>query len=138
MSRGLALSVLCLLLTACHAASPYFLGIPAKRVSIEGSVFDVRVRNDLAEANRISPQIAARFQEVAVQAARAIRIASGCDVVEVRGDPAQILGVLSCEKGEPKSVPTGTEGYDCVIIDRTTGDPDVILAEDYDCGLVPI
>jgi hypothetical protein len=43
-------------------------------MTIEGVVFDIRVRNGLAEANRISLRFAPRFQNVAVQAARAMRI----------------------------------------------------------------
>lgn len=138
MVRGLALLMLCICLAACHTASPYFSGIPSQRIHIEDAVFDVRVRKDLAEANRISPQFAPRFNTVAVQAARAMRIVSGCDVAEVRGDAAQIIGVLACGKGRGAGVPTGTEVYDCVVIDRLTGEPDVILQEGYECNIVPI
>lgn len=138
MLRFLGYSVLCLFLAACHAASPYFAGVPPKRMTIEGVVFDIRVRNGLAEANRISLRFAPRFQNVAVQAARAMRIVSGCEVVEVRGDPAQIVGILACDSVHPNPLPAGTEVYDCVVIDRATGDPDVVLMEDYDCNIDPI
>jgi hypothetical protein len=138
MVRLISLSVVSLFLAACHAGSPYFSGISAKRVQIEGMVFEVRVRSDLAEANRISPQFVPRFHEIAVQAARAMRVASGCDVIEVRGDAAQIVGVLACNPDRSTHVPTGAEFYDCVVIDRVTGDPDVVLIEDYECNIVPI
>lgn len=138
MIRFTGLVVVCFALAACHWASPYFAGLPAQRVMIESAVFDVRVRKDLAEANRISPQVLPRFDDVALKAARAMRIASGCDVVEVRGDAAQIIGVLAFKGKGPARVPNGTELYDCVVIDRDTGDPDVVRQEDYDCNIVPL
>ena len=42
-------------LAACTAPSRDFRGIPAQRITVEGSVFDVRVRGERAEAVRVKP-----------------------------------------------------------------------------------
>ncbi len=128
---------LCVGLAGCNAPGAYFHNVPPTRVMIEGATFDVRYRNRLAEANRIDARIVPRFDDVALKAARAMRVVSGCDVAEVRGDAAQITGVLLCDAGQVQRPPTGTELYDCVVIDRWSGEPDVLRIEDYDCAVLP-
>lgn len=87
---------LLLLLPACDGGSPHFMGIPPTRVEVEGSVFAVRVKGDLAEAVRINPQYAPRMGPIGGRAARAMKQVSGCTVREIRGDQALILGLLTC------------------------------------------
>lgn len=93
---------LLLLLSACNTAGPHFRGLPATRVTVEGSTFDVRVQENLAEAIRINPQYAPRFGPIRQRAGQAMAMVSGCTVKEVRGDQAQATGLLDCGKGTPK------------------------------------
>lgn len=90
-----ALLLICVL-AGCDTPSPHFRGIEPVRVEVEGSVFAVRVKGRLAEAVRVNTQYAPRMGPIAGRAAEAMRQVSGCDVYEVRGDQALILGVLEC------------------------------------------
>ena len=70
-------------LAACTAPSRDFRGLPAQRITVEGSVFDVRVRGERAEAVRVNTQYAPRFGPIRARAGRAMAQASGCEVKEV-------------------------------------------------------
>ncbi len=50
--------ILFLALAACDTTGRHFRDSPVTRVTVEGSVFDVRVRGNLAEALRINAQYA--------------------------------------------------------------------------------
>lgn len=84
-------------LAACTAPSREFRGLPAQRITVEGSVFDVRVRGERAEAVRVNTQYAPRFGPIRARAGRAMTLVSGCEVKEVLGDQALALGVLDCD-----------------------------------------
>ena len=86
-----------LVLTACNTPGPHFRGLPATTVTVEGSTFDVRVRDDKAEAIRTNMEYAPRFGPIRKRAAIAMAQVSGCRVKEVRGDQAQALGLLDCK-----------------------------------------
>ncbi|MFC6582974.1 hypothetical protein [Sulfitobacter aestuariivivens] len=90
------------LLAACNTPGPHFRGLPATRVMVDGSTFDVRVRNNLAEAMRINMQYAPRFGPIRARAASAMAQVSGCEVTEVRGDQALAIGLLDCGNGPPR------------------------------------
>ena len=85
-------------LAACNTAGPQFRGQPATRVTVEGSTFDVRVRDNTAEAIRVNMQYAPRFGPIRERARLAMAQVSGCDVTKVGGDQAQATGVLKCGK----------------------------------------
>lgn len=91
-----------LLLAACSAGTPHFRGVPATRVAVNGSVFDVRVRGELAEAVRVNTQYAPRLGPIRDRALLAMAQVSGCPILDVLGDAAVTVGVLGCdrEKGE--------------------------------------
>ncbi|MFG6566147.1 hypothetical protein [Sulfitobacter sp. 1A13679] len=84
-------------LAACTAPSREFRGLPAQRITVEGSVFDVRVRGERAEAVRVNTQYAPRFGPIRARAGRAMALVTGCEVKEVLGDQALALGVLDCD-----------------------------------------
>ncbi|SFG83680.1 hypothetical protein [Sulfitobacter dubius] len=84
-------------LTACNAPSRDFRGVAAQQVTVDGSVFDVRIRGERAEAMRVNAQYAPRFGPIRGRAGRAMALASGCDVKEVLGDQALAIGVLDCD-----------------------------------------
>lgn len=83
-------------LSACDGPSPHFMGVDPVRVEVDGSVFAVRVKGKLAEAVRTNVQYAPRIGPIGPRAAEAMRQASGCEVREIRGDQALILGILEC------------------------------------------
>ena len=112
MIRGL---FLLLFLSACNTAGPHFRGLAATRVTVEGSTFDVRVQENLAEAIRVNMQYAPRFGPIQARAGRAMAMVSGCEVKEVRGDQAQAIGVLDCGKGALKDR-AATRALDCVPV----------------------
>lgn len=123
-----------LCVAACSSAGPYFRDLPATRVTVDGSVFDVRVRGDMAEAVRINPQYAPRIGPLRARAAFAMAQVSGCDVVHVLGDQAQMTGELSCD-GRPTDwsrLPIGAS-YSCVQLSTGLDDLPGAPYYDYDC-----
>jgi len=108
-------------LVACNTAGPHFRGLSATRVTVDGSIFDVRVRNDLAEAIRINPEYAPRFGPIRDRAGRAMAQVSGCVVREVRGDQAQALGLLKCGKGRtwPQTLSRTPRDLECMPVRET-------------------
>ncbi len=88
--------IIALMLAACGGPTPYFRGIPASTVTVEGSTFDVRRKGDLAEAIRTNSQYAPRMGPIARRAELAMEQVTGCRVSEIRGDQAVILGKLDC------------------------------------------
>ncbi len=93
---------LLLVLAGCSSAGPHFRGVPATRVTVEGSTFDVRVQETLAEAIRVNPHYTPRFGPIRARAGKAMAMVSGCIVTEVRGDQAQTTGLLDCGTGAPQ------------------------------------
>jgi hypothetical protein len=91
-----SLCLVAMALSACDGPSPHFMGIEPVRIEVDGSVFAVRVKGRLAEAVRTNVQYAPRMGPIGPRAAEAMRQASGCEVREIRGDQALILGVLEC------------------------------------------
>lgn len=88
-------------LIACNTPSPEFRGVAPTRVTVQGSTFDVRVRDGRAEAIRVNTQYAPRFGPIRARAGAAIAMVSGCKVVEVTGDQAQAFARLDCGNGPP-------------------------------------
>ena len=91
--------IICLAVAGCNTPGPQFRGLPATRVTVEGSVFDVRLRGDMAEAMRVNMEFAPRFGPIRDKAAVAMARVSGCGVREVRGDQALATGTLDCDGG---------------------------------------
>lgn len=121
-------------LAACDTAAPYFEGVPTTRVTVDGSVFDVRVRGELAEALRVNPEYAPRFGPIQARAGYAMARVSGCDVVEVGGDQALATGLLSCDGREPDWILlTGPLSYSCVQVGALLNDIDGGPYSEFDC-----
>ncbi|MBK0327570.1 hypothetical protein I5535_09690 [Rhodobacteraceae bacterium F11138] len=103
------------LLSACGGPGLYFREAPVQRISVDGSVFDVRVRGDLAEAVRVNEQYAPRFGPIRTRAAFAMAKVSGCKVTEVRGDQAVATGILACDgRPAPLAFPRETGSFTCL------------------------
>ncbi|MEM8654532.1 MAG: hypothetical protein AAGF36_07275 [Pseudomonadota bacterium] len=128
---------LLILLTACSTAGPHFRGLPATRITVDGSTFDVRVNTRLAEALRVNPQYAPRLGPIRYRAARAMEIVSGCEVIELRGDQAQTTGILDCGDGGPPidyQVPQGEKS--CYTLDSYVSPATGELVLDLDCTVI--
>lgn len=126
-----------LFLSACNSPHPHFRGIAPTTLTVDGSTFDIRVRNNLAEAIRTNAQYAPRLGPIEPRARSAIEMVSGCRVKEMRGDQAQLTGILDCGNGGPRIDRMRPQGdYDCDVIDsfvvRSTND----LFLDLDCVLI--
>ncbi|WP_170387187.1 hypothetical protein [Ruegeria atlantica] len=108
---------LMLVLAACSAGTPYFRDIPATRVAVNGSIFDVRIRGDIAEAVRVNTQYAPRLGPIRDWAGLAMAQVAGCPVLDVLGDAAVTVGVLGCDReaGERLLLTSiSTPNYECV------------------------
>ena len=109
------LAFLCL--AACSGGTPYFRDLPATRVAVNGSIFDVRVRTELAEAVRVNPQYAPRLGPIRDRAALAMAQVSGCPLLDVLGDAAVTVGVLGCDQELGEKLIFGAllrRPYECV------------------------
>ena len=90
----------------------------------------------LAEAIRISPEYAPRLGPIAGRAALAMRLVSGCEVTQVRGDAAQITGLLDCGDGPPPPELLAGFDYECYAESRYVRPDDVDPFLDYRCEAV--
>lgn len=116
--KAFLILALCLL-AACNTAGPHFRGLPATTVTVDGSTFEVRVRDELAEAIRVNSEYAPRFGPIRERAGKAMAMVSGCEVREVRGDQAQATGILKCGKGPRKPRRPTPVDLDCIPIRGT-------------------
>lgn len=107
-----------LCVSACNAPSAYFGEADVTRVRVEGSLFDVRRKGRLAEAVRVNAEYAPRLGPIARRAEIAMEAVTGCDVVQIRGDAAQILGVMKCNSATPDvPVLSYARAQDCEVVD---------------------
>lgn len=125
--RTYLLIILGLCLAACNTPGLHFRGLPATRVTVDGSTFDVRVRDRLAEALRVNPEYAPRFGPIRGRAAVAMQHVSGCKVTEVRGDQALATGLLDCGNGPPVAPLAAGGAYLCYAISTLGSETD------YEC-----
>ncbi len=114
----MVLVLLLLSVSACNAPSRYFGATEVTRVRVDGSVFDVRRQGRLAEAVRVNAEYAPRLGPIARRAEIAMEAVTGCDVVQIRGDAAQILGIMDCSGATP-DVPliSYVTAQDCEVVD---------------------
>lgn len=110
-------------LVACNTPGPHFRGLPATRVTVDGSTFDVRVRDRLAEALRVNMEYAPRFGPIRDRARVAMEQVSGCKVSEVRGDQALATGLLDCGRGPPVRTMSVGGQYECFAVNALGSDP---------------
>ncbi|MEP4196581.1 MAG: hypothetical protein ABJL99_13210 [Aliishimia sp.] len=129
--------ICCTGLAACNTPGPHFRDLEATRVSFGTAVFDVRVRGDLAEAIRLNRQYAPRLSGVAPLAAHAIRQVSGCEVTEIRGDAALMLGLLECDGREiDPALRRAKVQYDCYLDDHLFDADHIRKSSSYSCDQV--
>ena len=97
-------------LAACNTPGPHFRGLTATRIEVDGSLFDVRIRGEMAEAMRVNSEYAPRFGPIRNRAALAMGAVSGCVVRDVLGDQALATGVLDCSRKGPQARQTPPAG----------------------------
>lgn len=95
--RGVMLAVLLLAPGGCDTPGRAYAGLPVQRLEVEGSVFDVRIRGDIAQAIRVNSQWAPHARPVWSRAIRAVEMASGCRVTRLEGDQVVIEARLDCD-----------------------------------------
>ncbi len=110
-----------LFLAACDGASPAFRDAHKVTTVVEGSRFTLRVRDNMVEAIRTSPEMLPRYDEVARKAAFAAERETGCKVAWAEGDPAMLLMGMSCNGAPPPPKPRRREMLFCDIVDGTGG-----------------
>ena len=106
-------AVLVIAITGCGAPGPEFHDIPATRIHIGESVFDVRVKGTRAEAIRRNAEYAPRLAAVAPRGVAAIEKVSGCRVRKLDGDAAVMRAWLDCG-GRLAPLPRDLE-FECSI-----------------------
>jgi hypothetical protein len=125
------------LLAACNTPPLGFQGIPATTVIIDGSVFDIRVRDSRASAIRTNREWAPRLEFVEHKARIAIERVSGCKVAQLVGDAASMLASLSCD-GRPAPDISGPDlrKLQCESVDSEYSGTAQDLMTDFDCHWV--
>lgn len=111
-----------LILSGCDAPGPEFAGLPAQRLVVGQSVFDVRLKGDTAQAIRLNSQWAPRPESVWPRALIAIEEASGCKLRRMEGDQVVIIARLACD--DAASALSRPRAYRCElsVLDDNTAD----------------
>ena len=111
------------LLAGCNTPGAGFMGVPAQRITVDGSTFDVRQDGDVAQALRVNHQWPARRDVVFPRAGAAIRAVTGCKVRRMTGDVAMIRASLSCagQASPPPHLPRD-RAYECEIVSLRDGE----------------
>lgn len=105
-----------LVLSACNTPGPHFRNASPVRIEVGGAVFDVRTRDDLAEAIRVNAKYAPRLGPIKAKATRAIERVTGCKAKRVTGDQALLRAELDCAGRPPaRLAPGGTyRDFECL------------------------
>lgn len=119
------------LLTGCATSTRHFRGVEAVRLQVDGSVFDIRLRGNLAEAIRVNPQYAPRLGPLRARAGFAMATVSGCRVTGVLGDQALMTGILDCRDGAPGAV---FSRYDCMDVAVWLKENGTVAYPKYECS----
>ncbi len=119
------------LLTGCATSTRHFRGVEAVRLQVDGSVFDIRLRGNLAEAIRVNPQYAPRLGPLRARAGFAMATVSGCRVTGVLGDQAVMTGILDCRDAAPEAV---TSRYGCADVADWLKESGTVAYPKYVCS----
>lgn len=87
------------LVAACSSSHPHFMGVQMQVIEVQGSTFQIRIKDELAEAIRTNFEYVPKTGDIFPKAKEAMEIASGCTVVpdSIKGDPALMVAKLKCD-----------------------------------------
>lgn len=85
-------------LAACNSGSPRFMGAEARTVTVEGSTFVVRRKDDRVELIRTNREAVFWLRSLVPRAGQAVVQATGCDPKDGTwtGDPAMMQVQVEC------------------------------------------
>jgi hypothetical protein len=128
-----------LLLCACDTPSPDFWGVPATRITVQGTAFDVRIKDRKAEAIRLNFEKKARWMIVGAKAGYAIEQLSGCKIKKLKGDPAVVYASLKCKgDADTRGILPQNLTYDCDIDDTYISRGRGVEITEMNCQLVEL
>ncbi|WP_316290575.1 hypothetical protein [Aestuariicoccus sp. MJ-SS9] len=100
-------------LAACNTPGPQFFGIEPVARSAGGSDFLIRLKGNLAEVIRTSPEWSPKYNEVSRRAAMAVEAESGCQTGWIEGDASLMIMGLSCNGAAPPDKPVRPVSFTC-------------------------
>lgn len=85
-------------LAGCASPHPAFMGMEKQVITVQGSTFHVRIKENFAEAIRTNFERIPKIGDTFPKAEIAIEQASGCKVVadSMKGDPALMVAKIDC------------------------------------------
>jgi len=85
-------------LLGCASPHPAFMSVEKQVITVQGSTFHVRIKDDKAEVIRTNFERIPKIGDTFPKAVTAIEQASGCTVVSgsMRGDPALMMAKINC------------------------------------------
>lgn len=132
--------IVLVVLAGCNAPGLGFRGAPMTRVIVEGSVYDVRVVGNQAEAIRINEEYAPRLGPLGGRALVAIEYVSGCTARKAAGDAAVVTAYLQCPGQDQPPIAPWRGSYnrtvECLEIGSYVSGATQELITDYDCAWV--
>jgi len=101
MFRLIFIGLVSVLATGCGGSHPAFMSVEPQIVTVDGSKFEVRVKEDKAQVIRKNFEYVPKIGETFPKAAQAIEMVSGCTVVanSMMGDPALMTAKVKCNYG---------------------------------------
>ena len=126
-------------LAACDSPSPAFQGLPARQVTIDGSVFSIRASQTKAEAMRVNREWRARGSVIVANGAKAIEIATGCKVKKrtLKGDTNIVRAGLSCPGATAQvKLPAPNVNLDCGLVSPLRKDAFGAETAQVDCLVI--
>jgi len=130
------LLALLLILAGCNTPPAYFSQSTVQTLSVEGSTFDVRIRDQIALAMRTNPEPISQLKFVEARARAAMEEVSKCKVVETLGDVSVMMGALSCDgRPAPSLAALSPPSLDCYEVDRYTSGATQEEVVFYDCDV---
>ena len=90
--------VFILYLAGCDTASLGYMGVEAETVTVEGSTFDVRRKENEVELLRTNTEFAPTLRSIIPRAGRAVTEVTGCTPVDGTwtGDAAMMRVAIAC------------------------------------------
>ncbi|WP_420861483.1 hypothetical protein [Algirhabdus cladophorae] len=126
---------LVLALGACDTGGLGFMNAPAQQVTIDGSDFTVRRRENTVEVLRTNSEWAFARKGMAQKMVAAIEATTGCAVAKgsLQGDQVMARARLACSKELTYAAPSAARDLDCKPPESATRDGVTTILTDLDC-----